>query len=63
MGRVALGERALPLPDGGTQVFHRGTRATTRGTLGVTEPDPVAATAAQIAWLWEHRAEAAAVPA
>jgi nucleoside-diphosphate-sugar epimerase len=30
--------------------------------LGVTEPDPVAATIAQIDWLWEHRAEAAAVP-
>jgi nucleoside-diphosphate-sugar epimerase len=29
--------------------------------LGVTEPDPIAATVAQIEWLWEHRAEAAAV--
>ena len=33
-----------------------------REVLGVTEPDPVAATIAQIEWLWEHRAEAAAVP-
>ena len=33
-----------------------------RELLGVTEPDPVAATIAQIEWLWEHRAEAAAVP-
>jgi hypothetical protein len=33
-----------------------------REVLGVTEPDPLAATAAQIDWLWEHRAEAAALP-
>jgi nucleoside-diphosphate-sugar epimerase len=33
-----------------------------REVLGVTEPDPVAATIAQIEWLWEHRAEAARVP-
>jgi nucleoside-diphosphate-sugar epimerase len=32
-----------------------------REVLGVTEPDPVAATAAQIDWLWEHRDEAASV--
>jgi nucleoside-diphosphate-sugar epimerase len=32
-----------------------------REVLGVSEPDPVAATIAQIEWLWEHRAEAAAV--
>ncbi len=133
VGRVAREERALPLPHGGTQLFHRvaaervgravaaaaehaprgrwdcnvgdprdftvgGLAAlvaerlgwewepvevpwheadhpwnvrhpvvcdTTRlrDTLGVSEPDPVAATAAQIDWLWEHRAEAAAVPA
>jgi nucleoside-diphosphate-sugar epimerase len=30
-----------------------------RDVLRVTEPDPVAATLAQIDWLWEHRAEAA----
>ena len=30
--------------------------------LGVTEPDPIAATIAQIDWLWEHRDEAASVP-
>jgi nucleoside-diphosphate-sugar epimerase len=29
--------------------------------LGVTEPDPRAATVAQIEWLWEHRDEAATV--
>jgi nucleoside-diphosphate-sugar epimerase len=133
VGRVARGERTLPLPHGGTQLFHRvaaervgravsaaverapggrwdcnvgdpreltfgGLAAlvaerlgwewepvevawheadhpwnvrhpvvcdTTRlrDTLRVTEPDPVAATAAQIDWLWEHRAKAAAVPA
>jgi len=34
-----------------------------RRVLGVTEPDPVAATVAQIDWLWEHRGEAAGVPA
>ena len=28
-----------------------------RGVLGVVDPDPVAATAAQIDWLWKHRAE------
>jgi nucleoside-diphosphate-sugar epimerase len=33
-----------------------------REVLGVTEPDPLAATVAQIEWLWEHRAEAASVP-
>lgn len=33
-----------------------------RDVLGVTEPDPAAATVAQIEWLWEHRADAAAVP-
>jgi nucleoside-diphosphate-sugar epimerase len=132
VGKVARGERALPLPDGGTQLFHRvaaervgravaaalerapagrwecnvgdprdftfGALAalvaerlgweweparttwdegdhpwnvrhpvvtdTTRlrETLGVTEPDPVAATEAQIDWLWENRDRAAAVP-
>ena len=34
-----------------------------RNTLGVTEPDPVAATEAQIDWLWEQRADAAKLPA
>jgi nucleoside-diphosphate-sugar epimerase len=132
VGKVARGERALPLPDGGTQRFHRvaaervgravaaaverapggrwecnvgdprdftfgglaalvGERLgwewepvrttwdegdhpwnvrhpivtdTTRlrETLGVSEPDPVEATAAQIDWLWENRVRAAAVP-
>ena len=132
VGRVARGEHALALPDGGTQVFHRVAcervgravaaalerapsgrwecnvgdprdytfgalaalvaerldwtwdlvdvpwresdhpwnvrhpvitdTARLRDVLGVTEPDPVAATIAQIDWLWEHRAEAAAVP-
>jgi nucleoside-diphosphate-sugar epimerase len=32
-----------------------------REVLGVVDPDPIAATHAQIDWLWEHRAEAAAV--
>jgi nucleoside-diphosphate-sugar epimerase len=32
-----------------------------RDVLRVTDPDPVAATLAQIDWLWEHRAEAASV--
>ena len=132
VGRVARGERKLPLPDGGTQLFHRvaaervgravaaalerapagrwecnvgdprdftfGALAalvaerlswdwepvrvawdegdhpwnvrhpiitdTTRlrETLGVTEPDPVAATEAQIDWLWENRERAGALP-
>jgi nucleoside-diphosphate-sugar epimerase len=131
VGKVARAERALPLPDGGTQLFHRvaadrvgraiaaavdrapggrfdcnvgdpfdftfGALAalvarqldwrwepvasawvdgehpwnvrhpvvadTTRlrTLLGVLDPEPVAATEAQIAWLWEHRAEAAEV--
>lgn len=131
VGRVARGERELPLPDGGTQLFHRvaaervgravaaalerapagrwecnvgdprdftfGALAalvaerlgwewepvrvawdegdhpwnvrhpiftdTTRlrETLGVTEPDPVAATEAQIDWLWENRERGRAV--
>jgi nucleoside-diphosphate-sugar epimerase len=30
--------------------------------LGVTEPDPLAATVAQIEWLWEHREEAGVMP-
>jgi nucleoside-diphosphate-sugar epimerase len=34
-----------------------------RQVLGVTEPDPLAATIEQIDWLWEHRAEAAEVEA
>jgi len=34
-----------------------------REVLGVTEPDPVASTVAQIEWLWEHRDEAPGVPA
>jgi nucleoside-diphosphate-sugar epimerase len=129
VGRVARGERRLPLPHGGTQLFHRvaldrvgravgaaiergpegrfacnvgdpedwtygGLAAlvaerldwawepepvaweecehpwnvrhpvvtdTTRlrEVLGVFEPDPIAATEAQIDWLWQHRAEAA----
>jgi nucleoside-diphosphate-sugar epimerase len=129
VGRVARRERRLPLPDGGTQLFHRvGTdrvgraiaaaveRAPSgrwdcnvgdprdftfgalaslvarqlewdwepvavpwaegdhpwnvrhpvvtdttrlREVLGVLEPDPIAATEAQIDWLWQHRAEAA----
>jgi nucleoside-diphosphate-sugar epimerase len=133
VGMVARGEHRLPLPDGGTQLFHRvacdrvgraiaatlerapggrfecnvgdprdftfGALAalvaerldwswepvhvpweegehpwnvrhpviadTTRirEVLGVTEPDPLAATIAQIEWLWEHRAEAAKLPA
>jgi nucleoside-diphosphate-sugar epimerase len=133
VGMVARGERRLPLPDGGTQLFHRvaadrvgravaaaverapGGRCacnvgdprdftfgalaalvareldwdwepvpvpwadgehpwnvrhpvltdTTRlrELLGVLDPDPVAATREQIAWLWEHRAEAASVGA
>jgi nucleoside-diphosphate-sugar epimerase len=133
VGRVARGERRLPLPAGGTQLFHRvaaervgravaaaierapGSRwacnvgdprdltfgalaalvaerlgwswepfevpweegdhpwnvrhpvvadtARLREVLGVTEPDPLSATAEQVDWLWEHRAEAAAVPA
>jgi nucleoside-diphosphate-sugar epimerase len=33
-----------------------------RQVLGVTEPDPVAETIAQIEWLWEHRAAASTVP-
>jgi hypothetical protein len=33
-----------------------------RDVLGVTEPDPVAATIAQVEWLWEHRGAAAGVP-
>jgi nucleoside-diphosphate-sugar epimerase len=131
VGMVARGERRLPLPDGGTQLFHRvaaervgravaaaverapsgrwdcnvgdprdftfGALAalvarelgwewepvpvawadsdhpwnvrhpvvtdTTRlrEQLGVLDPDPVAATRAQIAWLWERREEAAAL--
>jgi nucleoside-diphosphate-sugar epimerase len=131
VGRVARGERRLPLPDGGTQIFHRvacervgraiaaslerappgrwecnvgdprdlsfGALAALvadrldwswepvavpweegdhpwnvrhpvftdtsrlREVLGVTEPEPLAATVAQIEWLWEHRAEAAEV--
>jgi nucleoside-diphosphate-sugar epimerase len=131
VGRVARGERSLPMPDGGTQLFHRvaaervgravaaaierapgglwacnvgdprdftfgGLAAlvaerlgwawepvpvpwelgdhpwnvrhpvvtdTTRlsHTLGVREPDPVAATLAQIDWLWQNREEAAKV--
>jgi nucleoside-diphosphate-sugar epimerase len=32
-----------------------------RQTLGVTEPDPLAATAAQIDWLWDNREDAAGV--
>jgi hypothetical protein len=32
-----------------------------REQLGVLDPDPVAATRAQIAWLWERREEAAAL--
>ena len=132
VGMVARGERRLPLPAGGTQVFHRAAcervgravaaalerapgglwacnvgdprdftfgalaalvaerldwswepvgvswdegdhpwnvrhpvftdTARLREVLGVTEPEPVAATAAQIDWLWEHRAEAAKLP-
>jgi nucleoside-diphosphate-sugar epimerase len=131
VGKVARGERRLPLPGGGTQLFHRvaaervgravaaaverapggrwecnvgdpqdltfGALAglvaarldwawepvnvpweegdhpwnvrhpvvtdTTRlrQTLGVTDPDPIAATAAQIDWLWDNRAAAAGV--
>jgi nucleoside-diphosphate-sugar epimerase len=131
VGKVARGEHRLPLPDGGTQLFHRvatdrvgravaaavdrapgglwecnlgdprdftfGALAalvarrldwdwepvpvawadgdhpwnvrhpvvtdTTRlrEVLGVLDPDPVAATEAQIAWLWERRSEAASV--
>ena len=127
VSRVAAGERRLPLPAGGTQLFHRvaidrvgravaaaldrapdgfwacnvadprdltfgalarlvGDRLdwawepvdvawgeadhpwevrhpvlvdTSRltGVLGVTEPDPLEATLAQIDWLWEHRGE------
>ncbi len=127
VGRVARGERRLPLPDGGTQLFHRVALArvgravaaalehapagrfafnvgdpqdltygalarlvaerldwswelepvpraecdhpwnvrhpvladTTRlrEVLGVVEPDPRAATLAQVDWLWERRAE------
>jgi len=34
-----------------------------RDVLGVREPDPLDTTAAQIDWLWEHRAAAADVPA
>jgi hypothetical protein len=30
--------------------------------LGVTDPDPLAATVAQIEWLWEQRDEAAGMP-
>ncbi len=33
-----------------------------RDVLGVTEPDPAAATISQIEWLWEHRDAAASVP-
>lgn len=131
VGMVARGERRLPLPDGGTQLFHRvavdrvgraaagalehapdgrwdcnvgdpqdftfGALASLvareldwewepvrvpwpdadhpwnvrhpvitdttrlREVLGVLEPDSVTATREQIAWLWEHRAEAATV--
>ena len=131
VGRVARRESRLPLPDGGTQVFHRvavervgravaaaverapsgrwecnvgdprdftfGALASLvarqrdwewepvpvpwadgdhpwnvrhpvvadtqrlRGVLGVVDPDPIAATRAQVDWLWEHRAEAAEV--
>jgi nucleoside-diphosphate-sugar epimerase len=131
VGRAARGERRLPLPDGGTQLFHRvatdrvgraiaaaverapsgrwdcnvgdpqdftfGALASLvarqlewdwepvavpwaegdhpwnvrhpvvtdttrlREVLGVLEPDPIAATEAQIDWLWQHRAEAATV--
>jgi len=32
-----------------------------RALLEVVDPDPIAATRAQIDWLWEHRADAAAV--
>jgi nucleoside-diphosphate-sugar epimerase len=133
VGRVARGERRLPLPDGGTQLFHRvaaeragravaaaverapagrwecnvgdprdltfgalaalvaerlgwtwepvsvpweegdhpwnvrhpviADTSRLRKVLGVTEPDPVAATTAQVEWLWEHRDQAARVPA
>ena len=31
--------------------------------LGYSGPDPLAATVAQIDWLWEHRTEAAKLPA
>jgi nucleoside-diphosphate-sugar epimerase len=132
VGRVARGEHRLPLPDGGTQIFHRvaaervgrtvaaaleraprgrwecnvgdprdftfGALAALvaerldwswepvlvpwdegdhpwnvrhpviadtrrlREVLDVTEPDPVAATIAQIEWLWDHRAAASKVP-
>lgn len=132
VGKVARGERRLPLPDGGTQLFHRVAvervgravamaverapdgrwdcnvgdpqdltfgalaalvaarldwswepvsvpweegdhpwnvrhpvmtdTARLRSVLGVTEPDPVAATCAQIDWLWDHREAAAGVP-
>jgi len=127
VGRVARGDRRLPLPDGGTQLFHRvalervgravaaaiarapsgwwacnvadprdftyGALASLvadqlgwdwqpdavagrdgdhpwnvrhpvladtgrlRHVLGVQEPDPLDATRAQIAWLWDHRDE------
>lgn len=127
VGKVARGERVLPLPDGGTQLFHRvaveriarsiaaaierapsghwacnvadprdftfgglaalvaerldwtwealactwaggdhplnvchpvlADTSRLRGVLGVVDPDPMAATAAQVDWLWEHRAE------
>jgi nucleoside-diphosphate-sugar epimerase len=129
VGRVARQEHRLPLPDGGTQLFHRvatdrvgraiagaverapsgrwecnvgdpqdftfGALASRvarrldwdwepvavpwadgdhpwnvrhpvvcdttrlRAVLGVLDPDPIAATDAQIDWLWQHRAEAA----
>lgn len=132
VGRVARGERRLPLPDGGGQVFHRvaaervgraiaaaleraprgrwecnvgdprdftfgalaalvaahldwswepvpvpwdegdhpwnvrhpviADTSRLRQVLGVTDPDPVAATIAQIEWLWEHREAASTVP-
>jgi nucleoside-diphosphate-sugar epimerase len=56
----------VPWADGGHpwNVRHPVIADTTRlrDVLGVTEPDPLAATAAQIDWLWEHRGEAAALP-
>jgi hypothetical protein len=56
---------ALPWPDGDHpwNVRHPVVADTRRlqAVLGVVEPDPGAATRAQIDWLWEHRAEAATV--